>query len=62
MRRKIFVPLLVSVCKAVFSCCIQGDTATRTVFGDVMEVVAANDNCTGHLGRDDASCENATAD
>ena len=46
--------------------CVQllysSDTATRTVFGDVMKVVAANDNCTGHLGRDDASCENAAAD
>lgn len=34
----------------------------RTVFGDVMEVVTADDNSARHLGGDDTPCENATTD
>ena len=65
MRRKVFVPLLVPVCNVCvkrFRLSAHYDTVTRTVFRDVMEVVPTNDNGTGHLGRDDAPCENATAD
>lgn len=32
------------------------------VFGDVMEVVTADDNSARHLGGDNTSCEDATAD
>jgi len=34
----------------------------HTVFGDVMEVVTADDNSAGHLGGDNTPCEDAATD
>ena len=35
---------------------------TRTVLGDVVEVVAADDDGARHLGRDDTASENTATD
>ena len=45
--------------RRIFGC---WQTWTRTVLGDVMEVVAADDDGAGHLGRDDAAGEDAATD
>lgn len=34
----------------------------RTVFGDVVQVVAADDDSTGHLGRDDTASHDTATD
>jgi hypothetical protein len=35
---------------------------SRTVFGDIMEIVTADDNGTGHFGGNNAPCKDATTD
>lgn len=53
MGSQVLVPFLVTVCKAATSALRQrAGKGKRTVFWDVVEVVPPDDDCAGHLRRD----------
>ena len=67
MRSKVFVTLLVTVYGAKHRQLVQsqrkeGDNVTRTVFGDVVEIITTDDDCAGHLRRHHATSEDTSAD
>lgn len=64
---KVLVPLLVTVCRHGLEHVngpITRDTviATRTVFGDIVEVVTSDDNRAGHFCRHNLASENTSTD
>ena len=66
VRRQVLMSLLVTVFQAIASKLSLTDKVStetgRTVFGDVVEVVPADDDGAGHLRGHDTACQDATAD
>lgn len=62
MCREVLVPLLVTVWQAKLNQGHLCKPGARTVFRDVVEVVAADDEGSGHLCGDDTASEDTATD